>query len=77
MSKLKRFAASALFTLVAAMLLSLSACEGKMQKMSNQELSQKRAECIRQNPTSPGRVTACENIRKECEARRAKGNYAC
>ena len=55
----------------------LQACEGKMQKMSNQELVEKRAECVRSNPTSPGRVTACENIRKECERRRKEGNYAC
>jgi hypothetical protein len=54
-----------------------TACEGKMQKMSNSELAEKRAECVRNNPTSPGRVTACENIRKECEARRKEGNYAC
>lgn len=58
-------------------LLILSACEGKMQKMSNQELAEKRTECVRKNPTSPGRVTACENMRKECEARRKKGVYAC
>lgn len=55
----------------------LVACEGKMQKMSDAELSEKRADCVRNNPTSPGRVTACENIRKECEARRKEGNYAC
>lgn len=55
----------------------LAACEGKMQKMSNQELAQKNSECVRNNPTSPGRVTACENIRKECEARREKKIYAC
>lgn len=59
------------------MVLCLSACEGKMQKMSNQELAQKNSECVRNNPTSPGRVTACENIRKECEARRKKKIYAC
>lgn len=57
--------------------LGLSACEGKMQKMSNQELAQKNTECVRMNPTAPGRVTACENIRKECEARRKQHNYAC
>lgn len=66
--------------LISAVLLacvSLSACEGKMQKMSNQELAQKNSECVRNNPTSPGRVTACENIRKECEARRKEKIYAC
>lgn len=55
----------------------LLGCEGKMQKMSNQELSERQSECVRKNPTSPGKVTACENIRKECERRRGDGNYAC
>ncbi len=64
-----------LFTLTTLAL--LTACEGKMQKMANQELAEKQAECVRSNPTSPGRVTACENIREECEARRKKGNYTC
>ena len=55
------------------------ACDGnsKMKAMSNGELSAKRDECLRGNPTSPGRVTACENIRKECERRRKDGNFAC
>jgi uncharacterized protein YcfL len=55
------------------------ACEGnsKMKKMSNSELVSKRDECLRTNPTSPGKVTACENIRKECERRRKERNYAC
>lgn len=57
--------------------LFLSACEGKMQAMSNQELAAKRDECVRKNPTAPGRVTACENIRKECVRRNKQGNYAC
>lgn len=57
--------------------LYLSACEGKMQSMPNQELAAKRDECVRKDPTAPGRVTACENIRKECERRNKEGNYAC
>ena len=67
------------FVLISTLLcmLLLTACEGKMQAMSNQELTAKRDECIRGNPTSPGRVTACENIRKECERRNKEGNYAC
>ncbi|WP_370980562.1 hypothetical protein [Agaribacterium sp. ZY112] len=71
---MKKTAAAVIAILCA---ISLSACEGKMQKMSNAELSEKNAECVRKSPTSPGRVTACENIRKECEARRDDGNYAC
>lgn len=45
--------------------------------MSNQELAAKNDECVRGNPTSPGKVTACENIKKECARRREEGNFAC
>lgn len=57
----------------------VGACEGnsKMRQMTNAELTAKRDECLRSNPASPGKVTACENIRKECERRRKEGNYAC
>lgn len=55
----------------------LTACEGGMKSMSNQEIASKRDECVQRNPTSPGKVTACENIRKECERRRKEGNFAC
>ncbi len=58
-------------------ILSLWACEGGMKSMSNQELAAKSDECIQRNPTAPGKVTACENIRKECERRRKEGNFAC
>lgn len=56
----------------------LAACgNSKMRNMSNAELVAKHDECLRANPTAPGKVTACENIRKECERRREDGNYAC
>jgi hypothetical protein len=66
-------------TFFIASTLILSACDGnsKMRQMSNGELAGKRDECLRTNPSSPGKVTACENIRKECERRRSEGNYAC
>jgi len=57
--------------------LALSACGDKFKSMSNQELAAKSDECVRTNPTSPGKVTACENVRKECERRRKDKNYAC
>lgn len=57
---------------------AVSACGGgKLGGLENGELAVKRDECVRQNPTSPGRVTACENIREECERRRKDGIYAC
>lgn len=61
-----------------AVVLLTAACEGSaMRNMSDGELASKRDECQRNNPTAPGRVTACENIRKECERRRTEGNFAC
>lgn len=57
--------------------LCLAACEGGLKSMSNQELAAKNDECVRGNPTSPGKVTACENIKKECARRREEGNFAC
>ncbi len=57
----------------------VAACEGSgtLREMSDSELSSKRDRCLRNDPTAPGQVTACENIRKECERRRAQGNFAC
>lgn len=63
--------------ILSAVVLALFACEGGMKGMSDQELSAKSDACIKNNPTSPGKVTACENIRKECERRRKEGNFAC
>lgn len=66
-------------TLICIVLTSafLVACEGGLKSMSNQELAAKNDECVRGNPTSPGKVTACENIKKECARRREEGNFAC
>lgn len=55
----------------------LVACKGGLSDLSNQEIAEKNDECIQGNPTSPGRVTACENIKKECARRRKDGNFAC
>lgn len=67
-----------LFTLFLSTLLSLTACSGgKMANMTSAELAAKRDECLARNPTSPGKVTACENVRKECERRRKDGDFAC
>lgn len=57
--------------------LLLAGCGSKWKNMTNQELAAKHDECLRVNPTAPGMVTACENIRKECARRRSEGNFAC
>ncbi len=49
----------------------------RLSDLSDGELASKNDECLQKQPTAPGRATACENIRKECEKRRAKGNYSC
>ena len=55
----------------------LAACDGGLKGLTNQELALKNDECVQGNPTSPGKVTACENIKKECQRRRKEGNFAC
>ena len=67
-----------LIIIFASIITLLTACGGgKLTGLENAELASKRDECVRQNPTSPGKATGCENIRKECERRRAAGNFAC
>ena len=69
---------AAILAIVATSCITVSACsKGSLSGLDNAELVAKNDECIRKQPTSPGRVTACENIRKECESRREKGNFAC
>lgn len=63
--------------IVALGVIFATACDGGLKGLSSQELAAKNDECIRVNPTSPGKATACENIRKECERRRKDGNFAC
>ena len=60
-------------------ILGLGGCRdtARLSALSNGELAFKNDECLLKQPTAPGMVTACENIRKECEKRRAKGNYSC
>ncbi len=57
--------------------LTITACDGGLKGLSNAEIAAKSDACISGNPTSPGKVTACENIAKECARRRKEGNFAC
>ncbi|MGH1470359.1 MAG: hypothetical protein ACRBCS_04150 [Cellvibrionaceae bacterium] len=66
--------------LIAFSFLLLASCGGnsKMKGMSDFELAQKNSACLSGKPTAPGKATACENVRKECERRRKElKNYAC
>jgi len=68
------------FLLISLAVFALVGCEGnsKMKKMSDFELAKKNSTCLIGKPTAPGKATACENVRKECERRRKElKNYAC
>ncbi len=68
------------FLLILLATFVLIGCEGnsKMKAMSDFELAQKNSACLIGKPTAPGKATACENIRKECDRRRKELKiYAC
>lgn len=68
------------FILAALSVVLLTACGGKskMKGLSDFDLAQKNSACLSGKPTAPGKATACENVRKECERRRKElKNYAC
>ncbi len=57
----------------------LTGCSGsQMDRLSDEVLAQKYGECLDRQPTSPGGVQACENLRRECDRRRTDlGKYIC
>lgn len=57
----------------------LLACgKSGLQSLSTQELVAKNDECIDDVPSAPGKVTSCENIRKECaRRRREESDFSC
>lgn len=66
-----------LMALIAAVF-ALNGCgPSKMEAMEDHVLDTKYAYCLDRQPTSPGKATACENLRKECERRARNGRYVC
>jgi|GEM_PF-860554 len=55
----------------------LIGCKNGISDLSHQELARKNDQCVTNEPTAPGRVTACENIKKECLKRRKQGVHFC
>lgn len=55
----------------------LAACESKWDKMPDEELAAKSAECFNMNSPGAAMAKACENYERECKKRRDKGIYAC
>lgn len=60
--------------------LLMTACgdDSKIQSMDDYDLAQRYGECLDRRPTAPGKVQACENLRKECDRRKKElGRYVC
>ena len=60
--------------------LALTGCEksSKLKKLDDYDLAQRYGECLDKKPTAPGKVQACENLRRECERRRQElGSFIC
>jgi hypothetical protein len=55
----------------------LAACESKWDKMPDDELAAKSADCFNMNSPGAAMAKACENYERECQKRRDKGIYIC
>lgn len=59
-------------------LLMMGCSDSKIQSMEDYDLAKGYGECLDRKPTAPGKVQACENLRKECERRKKElGSYVC
>lgn len=59
------------------MLVLLSACESKWDKMPDDVLAAKYSECLNMNDPAAAMIQVCKNYKRECEKRRERGIYAC
>ena len=55
----------------------LAACESKWEKMPDDELAAKAAECQSISELSTAMAQVCKNYARECERRRKEGFYIC
>ncbi len=52
--------------------------ESELRSMRDFELAERHAGCLDREPTAPGRVQACKNIKRECDRRKEDlGLYVC
>lgn len=63
--------------LICASIFLLAACERDIHKISDQELIEKRNECMSMNDPAPAMIFACENYKRECKRRRELGRFLC
>lgn len=66
-------------TLIAMFMVALlSACEGKLARLTDHDLAERHSYCLDNEPTAPGKAQACSNIARECERRKEElGTYIC
>ena len=63
---------------LSALLLAGCGKSSKIRTLNDYDLAQRYGECLDKKPTAPGKVQACENLRRECERRRAElGTFIC
>jgi len=55
----------------------MAGCESKWEKMPDDELAMKSAECYNMNDPAPAMIQVCKNYKRECERRRDNGVYIC
>lgn len=55
----------------------LTACESKWEKMPDDQLAAKSSECMSIADPSSAMIQVCKNYQRECERRRENGVYVC
>ena len=58
-------------------LVLITACESKWQKMPDDQLAAKSAECASIADPSSAMIQVCKNYQRECERRRKNNIYVC
>jgi hypothetical protein len=54
----------------------MTGCESTWEKMTDEELAMKSAECQSVDP-GPAMAQVCANVERECARRRGNKNYVC
>ena len=62
---------------IAACLLLLSGCEGKLAGMEDNELQDRMHACRTTTNQAPGFAISCDNYKRECDRRRKEGRFVC
>lgn len=75
---MNKYLSSKCWLLVAAMTLTACGTDSKLSRLTDYDLAERHAYCLDKAPTAPGKATACNNIKRECESRKVElGTYIC